>query len=75
MNNSDSTNPRQSGLIIPATIVNSNGTYVQCVAIGIPTSIVVVSDETGYFQVQGIHNTIVMIYLEWLYSYYYIIII
>ena len=56
MNNSDSTNPRQSGLIIPATIVNSNGTYVQCVAIGIPTSIVVVSDETGYFQVQGIHS-------------------
>ena len=54
MNNSDTNNPTVSGLIIPANGVNSNGIYVQCVAIPIPTSAFVLSNETGYFQVQGI---------------------
>ena len=53
MSNSETRNPTRSGLIIPATATNANGIDVQCVAIPIPTTAFVVSNETGHFRVQG----------------------
>ena len=54
MSNSETVTPAQSALIIPATAINSNGIFVQCVAIGLPTRTnFVISNEMGYFQVQG----------------------
>ena len=53
-NNSRETNPSRSGLIIPATAINSYGIDVQCVAVSIPISKFVVSNETGHFRIQGL---------------------